>query len=248
MRIRKRLEKYLECKIRKVILEVLEEKKYNIKDGLQKNALVKTCKWIQENVALDLMFEDRFELLYEAINRIEINDGLVLEFGVYKGETINYIAKNIKGDLKNVFGFDSFEGLQEPWIYRAKGGFSDVEGNIPDVPSNVKLIKGYFEDTLQNFINNNNNKAKISFIHIDSDLYSSAKTIFRYLERQIVNGTVIVFDEFFNYPNWEKGEFKAWNEFVQEYNVKFEYIGFSYQKTENKKSGNQLAVKIISKD
>ena len=36
----------------------------------------------------------------------------------------------------------------------------------------------------------------------------------------------IVFDEYFNYPNWQKHEFKAFQEFVAANGIKYEYIGY----------------------
>mgnify|MGYP003339266618 CR=1 FL=1 len=38
---------------------------------------------------------------------------------------------------------------------------------------------------------------QISLLHVDSDLYSSAKIIFDNLNDYIVQGTIIVFDEFY---------------------------------------------------
>jgi hypothetical protein len=74
-------------------------------------------------------------------------------------------------------------------------------------------------------------------MHIDSDLYSSAKTIFRYTEKNIQEGTVIIFDEFFNYPGWENGEFLAFKEFTYETKIKFKYLSYN-------QNGEQLAVII----
>jgi predicted O-methyltransferase YrrM len=243
-KIKSKIDNYLERIIKKVIREVLEEKKYNLKDGLQELAKEETCLWIKKNVPINLMFEDRISLLTESLKKIEIENGLVLEFGVYKGQTINYIAKNLNKS-QTLYGFDSFEGLNEPWIYRGKGGFSNVNENELKVEDNVNLVKGFFDETLPDFVTKN--PQPISFLHIDSDLYSSAKVIFDNLKSQIVKGTVIVFDEFFNYPNWKQGEFKAWNEFANKHSVEFEYIGFTYQRTKHKKSGNQLAIKILRK-
>ena len=77
----------------------------------------------------------------------------------------------------------------------------------------------------------------VAFVHIDSDLYSSAKTIFDCLKDNIVSGTVIVFDEFFNYPGWEDGEYRAFMEFIEETKLDFSYLGYCY-------SGEQVFVKI----
>jgi hypothetical protein len=65
----------------------------------------------------------------------------------------------------------------------------------------------------------------VSFLHIDCDLYSSTACIFRLLAPRIVPGTVIVFDEFLNYPGWRLHEFKAWEEFRLRHGVKYRFSG-----------------------
>jgi len=60
---------------------------------------------------------------------------------------------------------------------------------------------------------------------VDCDLYSSTVTILNNLKNQIVVGTVIVFDEYINYPGWQLDEFRAWQEHCKKYGVKYEYIG-----------------------
>ena len=98
-------------------------------------------------------------------------EGLILEFGVYSGNTINHIASMTP---QKVFGFDSFEGLPEDW--RAdfpKGRFAAA---LPAVRDNVELVVGWFDATLPGFLARETNP--ISLLHVDCDLYSSTKTIF----------------------------------------------------------------------
>jgi hypothetical protein len=83
-----------------------------------------------------------------------------------KWKTINYISKFTN---RKVYGFDSFEGLPEKWRDGFDKGAFNRNGNLPKVNSNVKLIKGWFNHTLVNFIQKHNKK--ISFIHMDADLY-----------------------------------------------------------------------------
>jgi hypothetical protein len=45
------------------------------------------------------------------------------------------------------------------------------------------------------------------------------------LGNRIVPGTVIVFDEYWNYPNWKEHEFKAFQEFVNKVGLEYEYLG-----------------------
>ena len=88
-------------------------------------------------------------------------------------------------------------------------------------------------------------KEEIRLIHIDCDLYSSTKCVFAHIEAYLKPGLIIVFDEFFNYPGWKDGEFKAWNEVVNRNNLKFKYLGYTYKKDKHFKSGQQLAVQLI---
>jgi hypothetical protein len=43
---------------------------------------------------------------------------------------------------------------------------------------------------------------------------------------RIQPGTVIVFDEMFNYSGWQQGEFKAFNEFIADTGMKYDWIGY----------------------
>lgn len=149
---------------------------------------------------------------------------LWLEFGVASGRTINYISK-FTSDI--VYGFDSFEGLPEKWRDGFDKGVFNRNGDLPIVNSNVTLIKGWFDNTLPNFIKTQNKK--ISFIHIDCDLYSSTKFILNTLKEYISPECVVVFDELVNYPGFDgdTGELKAFYEFINENNVKYEWIGMN---------------------
>jgi hypothetical protein len=149
-------------------------------------------------------------------------DTLWLEFGVASGTTINFISKFTKDQ---VYGFDSFEGLPEKWRDGFEKGVFNRNGNFPEVNDNVVLINGWFNETLPPFIKSQNKK--VSFIHMDADLYSSTKCIFDNVKDYIDTDCVIVFDELVNYPGFdgEKGELKAFYEFITENKVDYEWIG-----------------------
>ena len=152
---------------------------------------------------------------------------LWLEFGVASGDTINYISKFTND---KVYGFDSFEGLPEKWRDGYDKGYFTRNGNLPRVNSNVELIVGWFNETLLNFIQTHNKR--VSFIHIDADLYSSTKCIFDVLKDYIDNECIIVFDELVNYPGFDQdnGELKAFYEFITENKVDYEWIGMNEKK------------------
>jgi hypothetical protein len=43
------------------------------------------------------------------------------------------------------------------------------------------------------------------------------------LRNRIRTGTVIVFDEYFNYPGWKMHEHRAWMEFVEKTGIRFRF-------------------------
>ena len=159
-------------------------------------------------------------------------DGLVLEFGVYNGKSIRNIAAQVHS---TVHGFDSFQGIPENWNDEPSGSYS-ANGNLPEVPSNVTLYQGWFDETIPKF--KKAHDGPIRFMNIDCDLYSSTKTIFDLLGSQIIPGTVIVFDEYIGYKSWKNDEFKAFQEAVSQYQWKYQILTFSF-------ATKQVAVKII---
>lgn len=160
--------------------------------------------------------------VFEKMKLQHKSDTLWLEFGVFSGKSINYISKFTK---EIVYGFDSFEGLPEKWRDGFDKGSFDQNGQLPQVNDNVMLIKGWFDKTLHDFIQKHNKK--ISFIHLDADLYSSTKYILDALKDQIDTDCIIVFDELVNYPGFDgdTGELKAFYEFITENKVDYEWIG-----------------------
>ena len=76
------------------------------------------------------------------------------------------------------------------------------------------------------YANHGGLRTSVAFLHVDSDLYSSAKTVFKYLATRIQPRTIIQFDEYFNYPGWRLHEFKAFQEFVAEYGIRYDYLGY----------------------
>lgn len=164
----------------------------------------------------------REDLLKFALEQCTI-DGLVIEFGVYRGASLCFIADH---EPRPVYGFDSFEGLPEDWTHLQQKGRFSLAGEAPQLGrSNIVLVKGWFKDTLPQFISQHPEPAR--FIHVDSDLYSSAVTVLTHLAPRIVPGTVILFDEYFNYPGWEHHEHKAFQEFISASGLIYEYLGFA---------------------
>lgn len=144
--------------------------------------------------------------------------GMILEFGVYTGTTINRISAVTK---RHVYGFDSFEGLPEDWFGGMKKGYFKCD--MPTVNDNVTLVKGFFDTSLPPFLETHTDN--VGFCHIDCDLYSSTKFVLDALESRFENGSMIMFDELAHYPGYEQHEYKAFLEFLCRTEFDFEYVG-----------------------
>jgi hypothetical protein len=206
----------------------------DIQGERQRRALLETVAFVETQMPHVPSFKNRFKLMEYALRQSDVARGLICEFGVHRGESINKLAKWMPD--AEIHGFDSFEGLPEGWQPDIGRGAFAING-FPKVASNVKLHKGWFDTTLREF--KKGHSGPIAFLHADADLYSSTKSIFDVLGDQIVPGTVVQFDEYFNYPGWQQHEYRAFSEFCTERAVQFEYLGFA-------SFAEQVAVRITS--
>tara|TARA_R110000787_G_scaffold23762_1_gene67581 strand:+ start:4190 stop:4891 length:702 start_codon:yes stop_codon:yes gene_type:complete len=167
--------------------------------------------------------DDRFDVLSLSVNETNHLDGIIAEFGVYNGETLRHIAKHANQD-REIYGFDSFEGLPEKWgALLPKGHFKT---SVPKFENNrIKLQVGWFDETLPRFLESENRL--FSLIHIDCDLYGPTKFVLESLRPRLQKGTIIVFDEYYGYPSWQDHEHKAWQEFSRDSQIAYEAVAFS---------------------
>ena len=168
------------------------------------------------------LIQETYAQILATIKDSKPDDGLIAEFGVYTGSSINVIAKAYPNHA--IHGFDSFKGLPDKWerglnVYQA--GHFDVGGKLPKVPVNVKLYAGWFKDTLPGWLATN--PGPVRFLNIDSDIYISAKQVLTLCNDRIIPGTGIYFDEICDwggcvhrYPNWPEHEIKALVEWCTE--------------------------------
>ncbi len=200
--------------------ELLEQKIDEIKQRLETEA-TRIGAW------------DHNQIYHTACSKLETIPGLWLEFGVYRGRSLSTFADNT---TNLVYGFDSFEGIPEHWNDENPKSVYTLNGQVPEGaiigeewhgmldgsptkstrpwPTNVRLVKGWFSSTLPEFLKHHSEP--VSFLHIDSDVYSSCKTVLTELKDRIINGTVILFDEILDYPEYRQHEIKAFAEFLLE--------------------------------
>jgi hypothetical protein len=191
---------------------------------LQLRARQQSVDYITAEMGDASLFEDRWALLRYAAGEAPA-DGLMIECGVADGASLRHLAGAMSARHFN--GFDSFEGLPENWAgtFERKGKFGRG-GALPDVPANVALHKGWFDQTLPAFLAAHTSDT-IAFVHVDCDIYSSTVTVLQTLAPRLKPGAVLVFDEYFNYPNWQRHEWRAFQEFVRDTGLSYRYLGFA---------------------
>jgi hypothetical protein len=152
---------------------------------------------------------------------IEGGKKLWLEFGVNEGYSINVTAsirlKEFSAfDNIDIHGFDWFRGLPTYWPSSGMGkGAFDLNGKLPNVIPEVRLVAGLFNETLDAFLKNT--VGSIDFVNIDNDLYEGALYILQRVLPRMHRGSIIHFHELLKWPS--KGKCEAHDELRALYKV-----------------------------
>jgi hypothetical protein len=146
--------------------------------------------------------------------------GVGLEFGVFNGDSLRTCGMHHPS--KKFVGFDSFSGFPEDGRLDWMQDFSVK--NLPTVPNNCYLVKGWFSDSVPKWLAEN--PVPIDFINIDCDLYSSTADVFFALEnaKQIRSGLIIYFDEILNYNGYLINESLALFEMLERTGLGIQWI------------------------
>jgi len=191
-------------------------------------AAQRAADYVEKHLDVALMFQARESLWNFALSKAP-REGLYLEFGVMTGTSTNHFARGVaRGGIK-VYGFDSFEGLKEDWPGTEAPAGAYRSSKPTDMEPNVVLVEGWFDATLPAFLAQQSGPC--TFLHVDCDTYPSTKLVLDLLAERIVPGTVIVFDDYIAFPNWENGEFRAFQEFVEARGLKYKYLAFANQQS-----------------
>ena len=176
----------------------------------------------------------KFVHILEGINYLRIagSGGLLpqtyFEFGCHSGRTFSAAvnAGNYFGMTNaQYYAFDSFEGLPETKSdddgFFETGTFSTSRSdfvNYVELKTGLRLddkciIQGFYSDSLTSDLQALMPKAGI--VHIDVDLYSSTVDVLRFIKPLLVQGTLLIFDDWYCFPGGSlKGERRALTEFL----------------------------------
>jgi len=170
--------------------------------------------------AMPRHWEDRFGLFGEALRHVTGSRPLYLEFGVYTGGSFRWWCEHLTGPDARLVGFDSFEGLPEDWNPHVSAGAFAVD-SIPEINDpRASLVAGWFDETVPVFDVPDHDQL---IVNIDSDLYSSAVLVLTELEKFLVPGTLVYFDELSDVDH----ELRAWKEYLERTGTRTELLGIA---------------------
>jgi O-methyltransferase len=167
--------------------------------------------------------------LVSHLNQVLSLGGVVCEFGVAQGATSAVIANEIRGTDKELWLFDSFEGLPKP-TDRDKliddvfdlGSMEKYQGtmaygkhqvidrlkSIQFPLERVKVVPGFIETTATSA----NLPKEVCFAYVDFDFYEPIKIVLELLDSRLPVGGVVIVDD---YGFFSEGAQAAVDEFVE---------------------------------
>jgi len=179
-------------------------------------------KWVNTD-EVSVQFRKALAYLKETVGAEQNGD--YLEFGVCHGTSMICMNKELADaglTTVRLFGFDSFEGLpadvEGEW---RKGDFNSdmeytkqlmTEGGIDW--SRTFLLKGWFKETCTDTTIKEHALAKVSIAMIDCDIYSGAVEALTFLAPILADTSIIVFDDWNPLAKENKGEKRAFDEFL----------------------------------
>jgi len=162
--------------------------------------------------------------------------GAIVEFGVFDGDWMERLITSCEtiGLQREVWGFDSFEGLPPPsptedldcW---AEGDFAASLESVAErlgtaYRPHVKLVKGWFSDTLPTAAVQG--ITQIAYARIDCDLYGPSVECLDYLTTRLSDQAILVLDDWtYNLAKGETMSFMQWAERNQQF--RFEFLCFN---------------------
>jgi O-methyltransferase len=152
----------------------------------------------------------RLRTLWKLSHRVSAEhlEGAFVECGSYNGGTGAILAHAAARSGRMVWLFDSFEGMPEPgaedgerakaWVGECLGQEAMVREVLTRVdvqPDRVRIVKGWFQDTL-----GPSPTGPIALLHLDADWYDSTKTILEQFYDRVRPGGYLVLDDYGQWP------------------------------------------------
>jgi O-methyltransferase len=184
--------------------------------------------------------------LLDALEKSLLVEGDACEFGVAQGATSALIANELKNTYKNLWLFDSFEGLPQPTkkdrlindifhlgsMEAYKGTMACpvdlVKSRLSDIhfpQEKTKIVSGFIEETIKN----PDLPKKVCFAYVDFDFYEPISVALYYLDGVLQPGGFIMVDD---YNFFSEGAKIAVDEFYnknkEQYEIQFPILSAGF--------------------
>lgn len=144
--------------------------------------------------------KSRLYTIYEFSKHSLKDETSFIEVGTWKGGVCGLVSLTNKDKNIDIYACDTFEGVKNASshdTYFKNGEYADAKFddilNIQEIANyKFNVVKGVFPSS---FLNIKLNKP-ISFAHIDVDTYISAKESFEYISENLIQGGVIILDDY----------------------------------------------------
>jgi hypothetical protein len=166
-----------------------------------------SVRWLHRHADDATLYERRTGVIDHALQNLAVG-GDILEFGVFKGAVTRYIVPRA-GD-RQYHAFDSFRGVPKAMSLTVAQHSFNLDGSVPDLPQGVIVHDGWFSDTLP--VYRRKYMAPVALAYIDCDLYESVETVLAKIQDRLVPGSILIFDDWYNFPNWERHSYRALKE------------------------------------
>jgi len=178
---------------------------------------------------------------YELYRRIVHLPGVIIECGVFKGLTFTIFSELRElldnPDTRKIIGFDTFADFPETSFQEDKQfreDFIKIAGNqsiskdqlisvlkSKNIYRNIELVEGDIIQTLPEYVQNHP-ELQIALLNLDTDLYEPAVTILKCLYPRIVDGGILLLDDY----GVTVGETKAVDDYFTGKMVKLQRLPF----------------------
>ena len=172
-----------------------------------------------------LLDPPRAYTLWQSSKNLKLSRGSILDIGCLLGGAgflMNKVNQN-----GYTYLFDTFSGFKkDDGIHKKKTFYFDdisaVKKSIKKLKLNkITVHKSHFPKNLNFKIN------KIKLCHIDVNTYQSTKEIFKYVDKKLIKGGVIIFDDFgiWGVNGIKKYIYEIYPKLQKKYYFMFNYMG-----------------------
>lgn len=151
---------------------------------------------VRSNTLVD---RTRCYALYSLLRQLKGVQGDVLEVGAWRGGTAGLIAALVPD--RTVYVADTFTGVVKSadWEHYEDGAHNDTSAEmvrtfLTETMSlrNVEILEGIFPDATGAAVEH----SRLALVHIDVDVYESARDVLGFVWERLSAGGVVVFDDY----------------------------------------------------